>query len=279
MVKNNKNKTAIVTGAASGIGLEFTHLLAKDNYNLVLVDVDYTKLNAVKIKIEKEYNINTQIIVSDLSKVDSAKHVYSQINSKTIDVLINNAGFGVFGSFSNTSWSKEANMLHLHVITVTQLTKLVLQNMEAQNSGKILNVSSLAAFMPGPMMALYYASKSYLLSFSEAIANELKHTGITVTALCPGQTNTGFQDVVSSASTENKINFNIACPNAVAVYGYKAMHKGRVVAIPGMFNKFLATLPRFLTRNRVRTIVRNVQDKNRNSKNNKVKSKTIKKAS
>ena len=257
-------QTAVVTGAASGLGYELTLLLAKDKYDLVLVDVANDKLVEVKYNIEKKYNCNVQIIEADLSKTNSAEFVYKQLKNKTITVLINNAGFGVFGSFINTSWEREANMLNLHIITVTHLTKLVLKDMVKRNAGKILNVSSLAAFMPGPMMALYYASKSYVLSFSEAIANELKGTGVSVTALCPGQTNTGFQKVVSHSASDNKINFNIACPKKVARYGYNAMHKGKVVAVPGFFNKFLSNVPRFLTRKRVRSIVRSIQNKNRN---------------
>ena len=154
-------------------------------------------------------------------------------------------------------------MLNLHIITITHLTKLVLQGMIGRGHGKILNVLSLAAFQPGPMMALYYASKAYLLSFSEAIANELKGTGVSLTVLCPGPTKTCFQEVVSRSSSNNKISFNMACPKAVAAYGYKAMLKGKIVAIPGMFNKFLANLPRVLTRNRTTSIVRKIQEKNR----------------
>ena len=131
--------------------------------------------------------------------------------------------------------------------------------------GKILNLSSLAAFQPGPLMALYYASKAYLLSFSQAISNELKGTGVSVTVLCPGPTKTSFQEVVSEGINDNKIAFNMACPKQVAAYGYKAMNKGRVVAIPGLINKFLSILPRMLTRNRTTKIVRKIQDKNRNS--------------
>ena len=258
-------QTAIVTGAASGLGYELTLLLAKDKYDLVLIDVDSEKLVEVKSYIEKEYSSSVKVITTDLSNTDSAELVYKQVKNKPVDVLINNAGFGVFGSFTDTSWERESNMLNLHIITVTHLTKLMLKDMVARDSGKILNVSSLAAFMPGPMMALYYASKSYLLSFSEAIANELKETGVSVTALCPGQTKTGFQEVVSSASSDNKISFNIACPKEVALYGYKAMQKGKVVAVPGFFNKFLSNLPRFLTRKRVRCIVRSIQNKNRDT--------------
>ncbi|WAC03362.1 SDR family oxidoreductase [Lacinutrix neustonica] len=239
------SQLAVVTGAASGLGYELMLLLVADHYDLVLIDVDEKKLKEVKSEIETKYGGNVHIIVTDLSHVNSAKVVYDQIKHRKIEILINNAGFGVFGSFINTSWEQESNMLHLHILTVTHLTKLVLQDMVSRNSGKILNVSSLAAFMPGPMMALYYASKSYLLSFSEAIANELKGTGVSVTVLCPGQTNTGFQKVVSNTTSENKISFNFACPKQVAAYGYNALLKGKVIAVPGFFNKFLSNLPEY----------------------------------
>ena len=135
--------------------------------------------------------------------------------------------------------------------------------MVERGSGKILNMSSLAAFQPGPLMAIYYASKAYILSFSEAIANELKGTGVTITVLCPGQTKTSFQEVVSEGTSENKIGFNIASPDEVAKYGYKAMLKGKSVAIPGAFNKFLSLLPRIMPRNTATSIVRKIQEKNR----------------
>jgi len=151
----------------------------------------------------------------------------------------------------------------VHVITSTHLTKLLLDGMIKRGSGKILNISSLAAFQPGPLMAIYYASKSYLLSFSEAIANELKETGVTVTVLCPGPTKTAFQEVVSETASDNKIGFNMACPSEVALYGYEAMKKGKTVAIPGYINKFLASLHRFVSRGMATKIVRNLQEKNR----------------
>ena len=120
----------------------------------------------------------------------------------------------MFGTFAETNWERESAMLNLHVITTTHLTKLVLQGMIERGSGKILNMSSLAAFQPGPLMSIYYASKCYMLSFSEAIANEVKGTGVTVTALCPGPTKTAFQEVVSKIASDNKINFNMACAKA-----------------------------------------------------------------
>jgi hypothetical protein len=255
-------KTALVTGAASGLGFELALLLAKDNYNLYLIDIDAGNLKSAQEEIKSISKASVFTVVKDLSKPNSALEIVNELKHP-IDILINNAGFGLFGAFYETNWEREAQMLHLHVITTTHLTKLILKGMMERGSGKILNVSSLAAFQPGPLMALYYASKAYILSFSEAIANELKDTGITVTALCPGQTNTSFQDVVSNSTSENKINFNMAEAKDVALYGYMAMHKGKTLAIPGVINKFLSKLHRFVSRKMATRIVRKIQEKNR----------------
>ncbi|WP_417874425.1 SDR family NAD(P)-dependent oxidoreductase [Xanthomarina gelatinilytica] len=257
------SKTALITGGASGLGYELALLLAKDGYNLVLIDIDAEKLHEVKQGIETDFAVNVQIYAKDLSVVNISEEIMLELKGLPIDVLVNNAGFGLFGSFWETDWEREKQMLHLHVITTTHLTKLVLKDMIQRGSGKILNLSSLAAFQPGPLMSLYYATKGYILSFSEAVANELKGTGVTVTALCPGPTKTSFQKVVSNASSENKITFNMANAKEVAAYGYKAMNKGKVYAIPGKFNKLLATLPRFIPRNTAATIVKRIQEKNR----------------
>ena len=267
------NKTALITGAASGLGFEFSLLLANDSYNLILVDINASKLEKVKNHIQKVYNSQIVILIKDLSKNNIALDILNDIKDEQVDVLINNAGFGLFGSFSDTNWQRESEMLNLHINTTTQLTKLFLKGMVERDNGKILNISSLAAFQPGPLMAIYFASKAYILSFSEAIANELKGTGVTVTALCPGQTKTAFQTVVantsfqeldSDSSCKNKFDYNMACPKGVAKYGYAAMLKGKTVAIPGRFNKFLATLSRFVPRKMTTSIVRKIQEKNRN---------------
>lgn len=257
------SKTALVTGAASGLGYELSLLLAKDGYHLILVDIDASNLKKVKLELQNAFGYEVDILIKDLSQPNIATEIVDALSTTTVDVLINNAGFGLFGTFSDTEWQRELEMLHLHILTTTHLTKLLLEGMLKKGSGKILNISSLAAFQPGPLMSIYYASKAYMLSFSEAIANELKGTGITVTALCPGPTKTAFQEVVSNDASENKIAFNMACAREVALYGYKAMHKGKTVAIPGRFNKFLSALPRFLSRNRATSIVRIIQEKNR----------------
>ncbi len=256
-------KTALVTGAASGLGYELALLLINDNYNLILVDIDEVKLEKVKSKFFKSHKNKVEVLVKDLSLPNIAQEIYNEVKQTPIEVLVNNAGFGLFGTFADTDWERESQMLHLHILTTTHLTKLLLPSMIARKKGKILNISSLAAFQPGPLMSMYYASKSYILSFSEAIANELKGLGVTVTVLCPGPTKTSFQEVVSCDASVNKIKFNMSCPIDVALYGYKAMQKGKTLAIPGMFNKFLSALPRFISRNMVTKIVRNIQEKNR----------------
>ncbi|WP_042499368.1 SDR family NAD(P)-dependent oxidoreductase [Algibacter lectus] len=256
-------KTALVTGAASGLGYELTLLLAKDAYKLILVDIDSAKLADVQIEVETQFNVEVITLIKDLSLPNISQDIINDIGDASIDVLINNAGFGLFGTFAETNWERESAMLNVHVMTTTHLTKLVLEGMVKRGSGKILNMASLAAFQPGPLMSIYYASKSYMLSFSEAIANELKGTGVTVTALCPGPTKTAFQETVSEDANDNKITFNMACAKEVALYGYKAMLKGKSYAIPGRFNKVLAVIPRFITRNAATSIVRKLQAKNR----------------
>ena len=256
-------KTALVTGAASGLGYELALLLAKDGYHLILIDINSEQLEVVKKELELSFKIKTRIITKDLSLQNCALELFEEVKETPIDVLINNAGFGLFGPFYSTNWNRESSMLNLHVVTTTQLTKLLLEGMIKRGRGKILNISSLAAFQPGPLMAIYYASKAYILSFSEAIANELKGTGVTVTVLCPGQTKTSFQEVVSEGNKTNKISFNIATASKVAEYGYKAMMRGKTLAIPGVTNKILSFLPRILPRKIATAVVRKIQEKNR----------------
>lgn len=238
-------------------------LLGKDAYKLILVDLNAENLAKCKIELETQFNVEVITLTKDLSLPNISQEILKEINDIPIDVLINNAGFGLFGTFTETDWERELAMLNVHVITTTHLTKLVLKGMVKRGSGKILNMASLAAFQPGPLMSIYYASKSYMLSFSEAIANELKGTGVTVTALCPGPTKTSFQETVSGNTSDNKIKFNMACAKEVALYGYKAMQKGKSYAIPGRFNKFLAVIPRLITRNAATSIIRKIQAKNR----------------
>ena len=235
-------KTGLVTGAASGLGFEFSNLLALDSFNLVLVDVDEQKLMAAKQKIADTYQVQVDIIICDLRQPGCVETIYKQIEGRKIDILINNAGFGLYGFFSETEWELEEAMIYLHILTLTHLTKLILKDMIKVNSGKILNVSSVAAFQPGPLMAVYYATKAYILSFSEALSSEVRGTGVSVTVLCPGQTKTNFQKITAVNSKEKltKAGFLMpADPSKVALCGYNDMLSGYSKSVPGLINKLL----------------------------------------
>ncbi len=227
------------------------------------MDIDRDGLEKAKKLLEQQYSVSVDILTTDLSQPQVSAEIYAAVNGRRIEVLINNAGFGLFGFFSETDWQNEEAMIHLHVLTLTHLTKLVLKDMLKAGSGKIMNISSLAAFQPGPLMAIYYATKAYILSFSEALANEVKGTGVTVTVFCPGLTKTGFQGRAArlSNSKESNINFRTISPQAVALYGYNAMMAGKPVAIQGWMNKLTALLPRFVSRSFATAMVRRIQEK------------------
>ena len=178
--------TALITGASSGIGLEFAKIHASKGDNLVLVARNINKLNELKAELEIQFNVMIYTIEKDLSLVNSSLEVYEEVKSKgiQIDYLINNAGFGDIGNFSNTRWEKELRMINLNITALTQLCKLFLIDMLARKKGKIMNIASTAAFQPGPMMAVYFATKSYVLHFTEAVNAEVKGSGVTLTALC-----------------------------------------------------------------------------------------------
>lgn len=252
-------KTSIVTGGASGIGLELSKLLIKDNYKVYIVDNNSKNLNRLKKNLDSNSYEGINI---DMSSVSSPKKIYHMLKDKNIEILINNAGFGDFGKFYQIDWEKGEKMINLHVLNTTHLTKLFLKDMVKKNSGKILNISSVAAFQPGPLMSIYYATKAYILHFTEAIANEVKDKNISISVLCPGQTKTDFQKNVSSK--KNKIKFNSSCPVKVAKYGYEGLKANNTISIPGYFNKFIVFLNRLLPRYFVTKIVRYIQEKNRN---------------
>lgn len=252
----------MVTGAASGLGLEFSHLLANDSFDLIMIDLDHAKLKEAKVIIEEKYKAAVQTLVFDLSKPQVAVEIYDVVKNRKVEILINNAGFGLFGFFSETDWKTEEEMIHLHVLTLTHLTKLILRDMLSRGKGRIMNVSSLAAFQPGPMMSIYYASKAFILSFSEALSNEVKGTGVTVTVLCPGLTKTNFQKKAAalSNSKESSVSFAKVSPQDVARYGYRAMMRGKRLAVPGLINKLTSRLPRFFPRSFTIAIVRRIQE-------------------
>jgi uncharacterized protein len=255
--------TALVTGASNGIGLELAKIHASKGDNLVLVARNLEKLNEIKAELEKKFNIKVYNIGKDLSKPNAALEVYNETNQQKIqiDYLINNAGFGDFGMFVETDWHKELQMINLNITTLTQFTKLYVQDMVKRGNGKIMNVASTAAFQSGPTMAVYYATKAYVLSFSEAVDNEVSDKGVTVTTLCPGATESGFQ--AAAAMEESALVKGKKLPSAkdVAEYGYTSMMNGKTVAIHGMMNYLMANSVRFTPRALVVKLTRLIQDK------------------
>lgn len=257
------NKTALITGASNGIGLELARIHASKGGNLVLVARNKSKLDELKAEVEKQYPVSVYTIGKDLSLPDSAREVYDETTKQNIqiDYLINNAGFGDFGMFYETDWNKELQMINLNITTLTQFTKLYLKDMVSRKNGKIMNVASTAAFQSGPTMAVYYATKAYVLSFSEAINNEVSDKGVSVTALCPGATESGFQAAASMEESNLVKGKKLPTSREVAEYGYSAMLKGKTVAIHGLMNYLMANSVRFTPRALVVKVTRKLQDK------------------
>jgi uncharacterized protein len=257
------NRTALITGASGGIGMELAREFAKDKVNLILVARSEGKLKALGAALQEKFGITVQILAKDLSNYHTAKDIFDWCtqNNKQVDYLVNNAGFGDFGFFVESDWAKQEQMINLNITSLTYLTRLFLPGMVQRKFGKVLNVASTAAFQPGPTMSVYYATKAFVLHFSEAIANELEGTGVTVTALCPGATESGFQ--TAAAMEESKLVKGKKLPTAaeVAHYGYNAMNSGKKVAIHGTMNYLLANSIRFTPRNMVLKIVRSMQNK------------------
>jgi short-subunit dehydrogenase len=255
--------TALITGASNGIGLELAKVLASKGGDLVLVARNKTKLDQLKTELESQYKVSVYTIGKDLSANNSAQEVYDETTKQNIqiDYLMNNAGFGDFGMFVETEWNKELQMINLNITTLTQFTKLYLQDMVKRRSGKIMNVASTAAFQSGPTMAVYFATKAYVLSFSEAIDNEVSDKGVTVTTLCPGATESGFQAAAAMEDSNLVKGKKLPTAKEVAEYGYASMMKGKTVAIHGMMNWILANSVRFTPRALVVKLTRKIQDK------------------
>lgn len=251
------NETVLITGATNGIGLELTKIFAKKKYNLILVARNEKRLLKMKKYFERKYSIDVMILSKDLTKEKAVEEVYHAVSSeqKHVDILINNAGFGDFGCFNEADWEKLNNMITLNVTALMHMTKLFMNGMIEKGYGRILNVASTAAFQPGPFMAVYFATKACVLSFSEAIAEELKGSKVTVTALCPGPTSTGFE---KAAACENSKLFYTNPPadaKKVAKYAYHSLMKGKVVAVYGLRNWVVTEAVRIAPRSVVRKLV------------------------
>ena len=247
--KSAPRRNALITGASAGIGLELARVFARNGFDLLLVARRGDALEAVAGRLEGEHGISASTFVADLALPDAPQRLFDHCAQERfpVDVLVNNAGLGLGGEFGEADVARQLNMINVNVSALTHLTGLFLPQMMLRRSGRILNVASTAAFQPGPLMAVYYATKAYVLSFSEALAEELRDTGVTVTALCPGPTRTEFAAV---AEIEMSRLFAAGSASAadVAEYGYHATMKGKRVAIPGMVNKLVAQANRIAPR-------------------------------
>lgn len=254
-------KTALITGASSGIGLELAHLFARDGYRLVLLARNRTTLRQLGDDLQSRYSITVRIAPKDLAHPATPAELYQELQEAGIvlDVLVNNAGFGGAGGFVSTDWNHEAEMMQVNMVSLTHLTKLFLPQIRARE-GKIMNVASTAAFQPGPFMAVYYASKAYVLSFSEALAEELSGTGVTVSCLCPGPVKTNFQRRAYLEGTAMVNSPLLVDVREVARIGYEGMQRGKRLIIPGWKNRVGVEMLRISPRAVVTKVVRKLQE-------------------
>ncbi len=254
-------ETALITGASGGIGYELARQFASHRYDLVLVARSEGALLDVKVELERLYQVEVQTIVMDLMPPDAANTLWEQLeeSSTEVHVLVNNAGYGTYGPFAQREPETLLGMVDLNIRALTQLTRLALPAMIERGSGKILNVASTAAFQPGPLMAVYYATKAYVLSFTEAIASEMREQGITVSALCPGPTHTGFGKRANFNPTLLFERFGMDA-EAVARVGYEGLVRGQTIVIPGIKNRLMAQSIRWFPRKFVTGVVRKLQE-------------------
>jgi len=242
--------TALVTGGSGGIGLELAKVLARNGFDLVLVARKRDTLEAAAGQLEGKFDVRVHVFAADLRRREAPQEIFDFLQNENIhiEVLVNNAGFGLGGEFAETELQTELEMIQVNIAALTHLTKLFLGPMIRRRSGRVLNVASTAAFQPGPLMAVYYATKAYVLSFSEALSEELRNMGVTVTALCPGPTLTDFADTAEVSPSRVAQAFGKADAADVAKYGFDAMMSGKRLAIPGIKNKILAQANRIAPR-------------------------------
>lgn len=251
---DGRGQTVLLTGASSGIGLELARLFARDGYRLVLVAEDEAGASQVTGELEASASGGVTTIVQDLAEDGAADTIADRLAAEGIevDVLVNDAGIGIYGPFLETDIEEETRLLHINIVAPTRLTKRLLPGMVARKRGRILNLASVASFMPGPLMTVYYASKAYDLSFSEGLAEELRGsgTGVTVTALCPPPTETNFDDRARMGQIRAfRSRFaSVADPSAVAEAGYAGMLQGKRIVTPNLTARLMTVSPRVMPR-------------------------------
>ena len=262
-----KAGTALITGASEGIGYELSKLFAKDGYDLGVVARNEAKLRQISEDLSRSNGISARVIVKDLSHKDAPDEIYDELSSDGIkvDILVNNAGYAIYGPFEKTDISQEYDMLQVLVWAPTKLTKLFMKEMLKENGGKILNVSSYGAFAPTPLFSVYGAAKSYILLFSEAVAEELSGSGVTITALCPGATRTQF---ARRAGVENIAGFRYGAMSAesAAKVGYQALMEGKKCVVPGVHNRLLVFSRRLMPVGLAMKVVKAILKESRDSR-------------
>ncbi len=255
------SQTVLITGASGGIGYELAKLFARDHHDLVLVARTADKLAQVADELQA-HGVAVKTVALDLAEPPAPKFLFDQLQREgiAVDILINNAGFGAFGEFAQMRHQDILGQINLNITALTQLTRLFVQPMVSRRSGHIMNVASTAGFQPGPLMAVYYATKAYVISFSEAIANELRDSGVTVTCFCPGATNTGFAQRAGNDHSRLFKKMGAMSAEKVALDGYRALMEGRTLAISGMRNWVTAQSTRFAPRKMVTAVSRWVSE-------------------
>ncbi len=248
--------TALITGASGGIGYELGKLFAADGYNVVLVARSADKLTAFANELQQQHNILATPLAADLNNPQAPQQVFDTLAQRGISIqaLVNNAGYGICGQFAEIPLAESLGQIQLNITALTHLTRLFVPAMVARGEGRILNVASAAAFQPGPGMAVYYATKAYVLHFSEAMHYELRQTGVTATCLCPGPVLTGFQSRAHMGEAKLMKVLAVLSPERVATIGYRAMQKGKPVAVAGWMNWLVSNSVRISPRWMVTTV-------------------------
>jgi short-subunit dehydrogenase len=251
-------QTALITGASSGIGRGFAELFARDGWRVILVARRADALSELADDLKTRFEVDAVAIPVDLAQAGSAERLFDEVERRgfSVDALVNNAGFGTYGNFTEIPLEDERGELQLNVVSLTELTKLCARPMLLRKRGRIVNVASTAAFQPGPLMAVYYASKAYVLSFSEALYEELRGSGVTVTCLAPGATQSGFVDRAKMHESTLVKGRRLPDAMSVAQAGYRAMLAGKRLVIPGALNVLTAFAPRISPRGMVVRIAR-----------------------